>query len=271
MAKVRSIPVHGGPAAPAAAVASSVQPDAPWAWLGAGWRDLLKVPQVSLTYGLLFAAVSGALTWMLFRLDLQYLLMPMAAGFMLVGPMLAVGLYETSRRLAAGEPAGLRSALFVAVRSPAQLAFLGALLMLMLLAWIRVAQLIYALFFGLTAFPGFEQSVHLVFFTPEGLGMLAAGSAVGGVIAVVVFATAALAVPMLLVRDMDAISAMIASAAAVRANLWPMLVWGWLIVVLTGVGMVTLYVGLIVTFPLVGHATWHAYRHVVDGIEPAAG
>lgn len=270
MAKARSIPVRSGPVtgAPAAVALHTVRPDAPWAWLGAGWRDILRVPHVSLCYGALFAVVSGALTWMLFRLDLQYMLMPMTAGFMLVGPLLAVGLYETSRRLTAGEPVGLRHALIVAIRSPAQLAFLGALLMLMLLAWIRIAQLVYALFFGLTSFPGFEQSVHLVFFTVEGLGMLAIGSAVGGVIAVAVFATAALAVPMLMVRDMDAISAMIASVAAVRANFWPMLVWGWLIAVLTGVGIVTLYVGLIVTFPLLGHATWHAYRHIIDGIEP---
>ncbi len=245
-----------------------VQPDAPWAWLGAGWRDLWSIPQVSLAYGLLFAAVSGALTWMLFRLDIQYMLMPMAAGFMLVGPMLAVGLYETSRRLSGGEPVGFARALFVATRSPAQLAFLGALLMLMLLAWIRIAQLVYALFFGLSDFPGFEQSVQVVFFTPEGLGMLALGAAVGGVIAAGVFAVAAFSVPLLMVREMDAVSAMIASVAAVRANLWPMLVWGWLIVVLTGVGIVTLYVGLIVTFPLLGHATWHAYRHVIEGIEP---
>lgn len=247
----------------------AVRPDAPWAWLAAGWRDLWAVPQVSLAYGLLFAAVSGILTWTLFRLDMQYMLMPLAAGFMLVGPMLAVGLYETSRRLAAGEQTGLGHALFVKTRAPAQLAFLGALLMLMLLAWIRIAQLIYALFFGLSGFPGFEESVQLVFFHPEGLGMLAIGSAVGGVIAAGVFAVSAFAVPMLMARDVDAISAMIASVSAMRANIWPMLVWAWLIVVLTGVGIVTLYVGLIVTFPLLGHATWHAYRHVIDGVEPS--
>jgi len=264
MAKARSVRIGGTARTP---VVRAVQPDAPWGWLSAGWRDLWSVPQVSLAYGTLFAAVSGALTWILFRLDMQYMLMPMAAGFMLVGPMLAVGLYETSRRLAAGEEVRLSRALLVATRSPAQLAFLGALLMLMLLAWIRIAQLIYALFFGLSGFPGFEESVRLVFFTPEGLGMLAVGSAVGGVIAAGVFAVAAFSVPLLMVREMDAVSAMIASVAAVRANFWPMLVWGWLVIVLTAVGIVTLYVGLIVTFPLLGHATWHAFRHVIDGVE----
>ncbi len=271
MSKASMIPAPAGATTATAAgtARAKVRPDAPWAWLAAGWRDLWRVPFISLTYGVLFAGVSGFLTWMLFGLELEYLLMPMVAGFMLVGPMLAVGLYETSRRLDAGESTDLGSALFVTTRSPAQLAFLGALLMLMLLAWIRIAQLIYALFFGLAGFPGFEQSVHLLFFTVDGLAMLAIGSVVGGVIAAAVFAVAAFAVPMLMVREVDAITAMIASAAAVRANFWPMLVWGWLIVVLTGVGIVTLYVGLIVTFPLLGHATWHAYRHVVDGVAPS--
>ena len=140
--------------------------------------------------------------------------------------------------------------------------------MLMLLAWIRIAQLIYALFFGLTPFPGFEESITLVFFTSEGLGMLAVGTVVGGAIAATVFATAAFAVPMLMVRDKDAISAMLSSVAAVRRNPLPLLVWGWLVVVLIATGIVTLYIGLIITFPLVGHATWHAYRHVIDGVPP---
>lgn len=247
-----------------------VTPDAPWSWLGAGWRDLWRAPSVSLTYGLIFAVVSGLLTWILFRFDLQYMLMPMAAGFMLVGPLLAVGLYEISRRAESDEPITLRTALFVATRSPTQLAFIGVLLMLMLLAWIRIAQLIYALFFGLTPFAGFEETITQVFFTVEGLSMLAVGTAFGGVIAVAVFAASAFSVPMLLVRDTDAVSALIASVSAVRRNPWPLFVWGWLIVVLIAVGIVTLFVGLIVTFPLVGHATWHAYRHVIDGVPPAS-
>ena len=137
MAKASMIPATAGASTTAAAgtVRAPVRPDAPWAWLAAGWRDLWRVPGISLAYGLLLAGVSGFMTWMLFGLELQYLLMPMVAGFMLVGPMLAVGLYETSRRLDAGEPTDLASALFVSTRSPAKLAFLGALLMLMLLAF----------------------------------------------------------------------------------------------------------------------------------------
>ena len=98
--------------------------------------------------------------------------------------------------------------------------------------------------------------------------MLAVGTAVGGVIACAVFAAAAFSIPMLLARDVDAISAIIASVGAVRAAPFTMLVWAWLIVVLTVCGLITACLGLIVTFPLVGHATWHAYRHVIEGVAP---
>ena len=141
-------------------------------------------------------------------------------------------------------------------------------MMLMLLAWWRLAMLIYALFFGLAPFPGLAESVNLLFFTADGLTMLAVGTAVGGVVACAVFAAAAFSIPMLLARDVDAISAIIASVGAVRAAPFTMLVWAWLIVVLTVCGLITACLGLIVTFPLVGHATWHAYRHVIEGVAP---
>lgn len=247
---------------------AGLQPDAPWAWLAAGWRDTLARPGISLVYGLIFAGVSGLLTLALVRLEAEYLLLPAVAGFMLVGPMLAVGLYETSRRLAAGEPVTLGSALLVSTRSPSQLAFLGAILMFLLLAWIRLAQLIYALFFGMAEFPGLQDSINLLFFTDSGLSMLLIGGALGGVIAATVFSISAFAVPMLMVRDMDAITAMIRSVTAVRAHIRPMLLWAALIVAITAAGIVTLYVGLVIAFPLLGHASWHAYRQVIDGVPP---
>lgn len=243
-------------------VIGRIEPDEPWTWLAAGWRDYLAQPKISFAYGLVFSAVSLALTWSLFFFDLAYVLFPLCAGFLLLGPMLAVGLYETSRRIATNEPVTLRHALFVATASPTQLAFIGVLLTLMTLAWIRIATLIYALFFGISAFPGFEQSVNELFFTTTGLSMLAVGSVVGGVIAIIVFSAAAFSIPMLMVRDVDAITAMSLSIKAVRANLWPMIVWAWLIVVLAAVGMATMFIGLIITFPLLGHASWHAYQAV---------
>jgi len=235
----------------------------PWTWLAKGWQDLWRRPGLSLSYGLAVAIASYLLTAALLYLQILPLLLPLAAGFMLVGPMLAVGLYEASRRYESGEPVTFANVFFVATRSPTQLAFMGALLTIILLVWWRIASLLFALFFGTVEFPPMETWLTVLAFTPKGLLFVAVGSALGGVLALLVFAVSVVGVPILMVRETDAVTAMLTSARAVRANPQPMLLWAWLVAMLTGVGIVTLYAGLIVTFPLVGHATWHAYRDVI--------
>jgi len=238
----------------------------PWTWLARGWEDLWRRPAISLSYGVAVAVASYLLTAALLYLNLLPLLLPLAAGFMLIGPMLAVGLYEASRRYQSGEPVTLAKVLFVATRSPTQLAFMGALLTIILLVWWRIATLLFALFFGAVDFPPMEQWIGVLAFTPKGLLFVAVGSLIGGVLALVVFAVSVVGVPILMVRETDAVTAMLTSIRAVRENLQPMLLWAWLVAMLTGVGIVTLYAGLIITFPLVGHATWHAYQDIVgDG------
>jgi len=244
-------------------VSDTLTMEDPWRWLSAGWRDLWAMPLISLTYGLGFALISAVLVGGLFVLDLSSLVLALAGGFMLVGPMLAVGMYEASRRREAGEPVRLRDVLLVATRSPSQLAFLGVLLMLVLLVWIRLATLIFALFFGLGGFPPLAEFVPVLLFTWNGVAFLTIGSAVGGALAVLVFAMSVISVPMLLAEDRDAMTAVLTSINAVRRNFWPMVLWGWLVGFVTAFGIATLFVGLIVTFPLVGHGTWHAYRAVV--------
>jgi len=243
---------------------AAVNMEAPWKWLALGWNDLWQYPALSLGYGL--AAVVGG--YLLFAgavyLELLSLMLPLAATFMLLGPMLAVGLYEKSRRLAAGETVHARDILFVGTKSPTQLAFLGVLLMLFALAWIRFATLLFALFYGLAPFPPLEAWIGEILFTPKGLIFVTLGSIIGGILAVVVFATSVISVPMLMTRETDALTAIVASWRAVLNNPKPMLLWGWLIALLTAFGLATLFVGLIVTFPLVGHATWHAYRSLVE-------
>lgn len=243
-----------------------MQPDAPWRWLAAGWRDMMRIPAISFTYGIGVAAASVALLAFLFYLDLPYLFLPLGAAFMFVGPMLAVGLYEASRRVEAGLPVGLFQVAFVATRSPTQLAWLGLILMLFLLAWVRIATLLFALFFG-TGFPPLAKFVTMLIFTTDGLIFLAVGTIIGAGLAFTAFAISVVSVPLLMARDSDAITAIIVSVRAVLENFWTMMVWAWLIALLTAVGIATLFVGLIVTFPLVGHATWHAYRELVNGGE----
>jgi len=237
--------------------------DDPWRWVSAGWRDMWAMPGISLIYGVLFAGVSLVLAWSLFYVELSSIVLPLAAGFMLVGPLFAVGLYEASRRLEAGEPVSLRDVLLVKTASPAQLAFLGALLMLALLAWMRIASLLFALFFGLEGFPPLPDFLPTLILTPYGLALTVVGTAVGALIAFIVFAVSALSVPMLMHRDMDAVSAVLESVRVVRDNPGPMILWAWIIAIVMAVGMATFFVGMIVAFPLIGHATWHAYRATI--------
>jgi uncharacterized membrane protein len=237
--------------------------DRPWAWLAAGWDDIRRAPAVSLTYGALFTGISFLITAGVFLVGLEYLLFPLAASFMLVGPMLAVGLYETSRRLETGAPVSLGRALFVATRSPMGLAFLGVALMALLLIWMRAATLLLALFLGPMAFPPLTEVIPTLLLTTQGVALLVVGTGCGAILAALVFAISVVSVPLLMERDIDVVSAVIVSLQTVARNPKPMLLWAWLVAILTAFGIATLYIGLIVTFPLVGHATWHAYRETV--------
>ena len=253
--------VHA-PAGPAPQV-NTVGLDEPWAWLAAGWRDLWRRPVFSLGYGLAVTVISWLLVAGMFQLHMTSVVLVLAAGFLLLGPLLAVGLYELSRRLEQGEPITWNEVALVSTRSPVQLAFLGVALVLAYLVWVRIATLLFALFFGLEPFPPIDQFVPTLLFTWKGLSMLVVGSVAGGVIAFGVFAISAISVPLLMDQDRDVITAIITSIRAVLHNLKPMLLWAWLIAILTAVGLATGLLGLIVTFPLIGHATWHAYRSLV--------
>ncbi len=237
--------------------------DRPWAWLAAGWQDLWRAPGVSLAYGAIFTLVSFGITGGVLLAGIEYLLLPLVAGFMLVGPMLAVGLYETSRRLENGLPVSLGAALFVATRSPMRLGFLGIVLMALLLVWMRAATLLLALFLGTTQFPPLAEAIPTLLLTFQGVALLVVGTGAGAILAAAVFAISVISVPLLMERDVDFMTAILTSALAVLRNPKPMLLWAWLVALLTACGLVTLFLGLIVTFPLVGHATWHAYRETV--------
>jgi len=236
--------------------------DQPWTWLSKGWRDFSRAWQVSLFYGASFVVVSFLLTLCLWLTDLLYLLLPLAAGFMFLGPVVCVGLYEVSRRLGRGQAVTLRDAILAWRENAGSFAVMGLVLMLFLLAWIRIAFLIFALFFGARP-PSWDHLITTLFFSTDGIPFLIVGTAAGGVLAVVAFAISAVAMPLLLDRDVGVLRAMTTSVAAVARN-WRVLIgWAALIVLFTAAGLVTAYVGLAVTLPLIGHASWHAYRDLV--------
>jgi len=236
--------------------------DAPLAWLRAGWRDLTTDAGPSLLYGLfvflLSAGIIGGLVW--FGWD--YALFPMIAGFLVFAPTLAIGLYAKSRALEQNEPVTLRQMLLPKAVAGGQVLFIGALLCGVMLLWLRAAVIIYALFFGVRAFPGLDHVAAMLFTTPIGLAMLVVGTLVGGLFAAFSFAISAFSIPMMLDRRVDAMTAIGTSWALVWNNRRTMIVWGGLVLVLFGLSVATGLLGLIVVFPWLGHATWHAYRAV---------
>lgn len=234
-------------------------PSAAFAWLAAGWRDLITRPLASISYGVLVFLVSIAIVVGLFAFGWDYILFPAFAGFMVVGPLLAIGLYEKSRRLAAGEPVDVARMIFPKPKSGGQILFTGVLLCLLMLLWMRAAVIIYALFFGLRPFPGLDQIAPMLFTTPTGWAMLAVGSVVGGLFAAFSFAISAFSIPMLLSERVDALTAMGTSMALVWNNLPVMLTWGAIVLLLFLISLATGLLALIVVFPLLGHGTWHAY------------
>lgn len=237
-----------------------VPDDQPWRWLQAGWQDLCRAPRVSLSYGAGIVAISYALAIGLWQAGLIYLVLPLAGGFLLVAPLLAIGLYDTSRRLQAGEPVGLRISL-TSWRRPVAIGSFGIVLLLLHFAWVRTALLWFVLYFHDGTPP--LDAIPFYLIEARNLPFLVIGTAMGAGFALLTFAISAISLPLLLNRDVDVVSAMGASLRAIIANPKAMALWAGLILFFTGVGLATFFVGLGVLFPLVAHASWHACRDIV--------
>ncbi len=237
--------------------------DRPWVWLAAGWRDLLAAPRTSLAYGLALVVVGWLAVALLLLFDLPYLVLPLGAGFFFVGPFVAVGLYEVSRRLETGLLVDGETTLFAWRRNPGQIALMGLLLLFFNLAWMRLAQLLFARFERRTV-PSWDRFADLAWYSARSLPFLGLGVALGAALAAAAFAIGAFSIPYLLDRrNSNLFEAIATSVAVVRLNPRPMLLWAVLIVFLIAIGMVPGLVGLVLTLPLVAHATWHAYRDIV--------
>jgi uncharacterized membrane protein len=259
------IPPVASPLPTANRWARSLTAGAPIKWLKLGWRDFTTRPAMSFVYGLVIFLISIGLVGGLVALGRDYILFPAFAGFMVVGPILAVGLYEKSRRIEDGMPLRWSNLFFIKPRSGGQILFTGVLLCLLMMVWIRAAVIIYALFFGLLPFPGLDRIAPMLFTTDVGWAMLAVVTAVGGLFAAFSFAISAFSIPMLLCEPVDAFTAMGSSMALVWNNLRVMLIWAVIVLIGFLICLASGMLGLIVIYPLLGHATWHAYRAVQPG------
>jgi uncharacterized membrane protein len=232
----------------------------PLVWLGKGWRDFLAHPLPSAFYGACFALM-GWLIVFTFRNAYQYV-SAMVTGFFLVGPFLAIGLYDLSRRRQRGEPPRLAPTLDAWRPNVGATGMFALVLGVILLVWARASLVVFALFYTheMPSIQGFLEQV----FSLDNLEFLIAYFCVGGFFAVLVFAISAVSVPMMMDRDTDGIVAVLTSVKAFGTNLPAMLLWGFIITVVVGAGFALWFAGLVVAVPVIGHGAWHAYRDIVE-------
>ncbi|MGL4636129.1 MAG: DUF2189 domain-containing protein [Beijerinckiaceae bacterium] len=231
--------------------------------LKAGIADFAAAPAYGLFFGLFYALGGTALIGLAWWFEQYMAILPLVMGFALIGPFAAVGLYEVSRRLEAGLPLSFPIILGTIRRqSGRQIMMLGFALTVLLLFWVRVALLIYALNFGLKPVNPMTMGLDAMFGSAV-ITFLLLGTAVGAVFAIVAFAISVFSFPHLLIKDEDFISAIILSVKGVMTNFPVMLFWGAIVTGLLLVALVPMFLGMLLVLPILGHATWHLYRKVV--------
>ncbi len=238
---------------PFAAPCRRLAPGAPLQWLAAGWRDYRNSPGVSLAYGLIVFGISLGVSLLAWKLGSYVLVISMLSGFIFIAPLLATGMYSVSRQLGRGESVSFGRSLGRMQFALRDALVFALMLLVIFLVWVRAGVMVHVFF------PAGESLDPLLL-----LRFLGIGSAVGSIFALVTFSAAAFSLPMIVDRDADMVTACITSVNAVLRNKPAMMVWMATIVVLTGLGFATAGLGLIVTIPLLGYATWHGYVETVD-------
>lgn len=243
---------------------AQLRPSDPIQWLKLGWADFQRCPRIGLFYGLCFFLMGHALL-ALFQKAPEYLL-ALSAGFLLMGPFLCLGLYDASKAMQTHtHRPSLRASLNAWRPTKGTMGIFAGVLLILEMLWGRAALVVFAV-----SFNTMPDKVNLLamLLDPQNLGFLITYCVVGGVFASLIFVTSVISIPMIMDRQTDAISAGLTSIRACVQNPGVMLLWGALISGIILLAMLPAFLGLFIAGPLIGHATWHAYRHIVPA--PAA-
>jgi uncharacterized membrane protein len=238
--------------------------------LAAGLADFCKAPLIGLFFGGIYAAGGIAILLLLTVYHEPWWIIPIAVGFPLIGPFVAVGLYKTSRRLAAGQPLRFGEILGVILaQRKRQVGWMAFVVLFIFWMWLYEVRMLLAIFLGFQSFPTIGAFIGVATGTVEGVSFLLVGTAVGAFISFVLFCSTVVAIPLLLDRDIDLITAIITSFKAVLQSPGPMIGFGIVVVALTFIALAPLFLGLLVALPILGHATWHLYTRVITPVRPS--
>ena len=234
-----------------------------------GFDDFWAMPSHLVFLGLIYPILGACLAALTFTNNALPLLFPLASGFALVGPFAGIGLYEISRRRELGLPLSWQDA-FDVLKSPSipSIIGLGVLLLAIFLIWLTTARLLYQSLFGYAAPTSYPEFIQQVLTTSEGMKLIVLGNALGFVFAVAVLSISVISFPLLLDRDVGVAVAVYTSIKAVAMNPVTMAIWGLIVAAALLIGSIPLFVGLAIVMPVLGHATWHLYRRVVEPPHP---
>lgn len=261
--------VAGASEAPAHPVIRKISPADLKEALAKGFDDFWAMPSHLVFLGLIYPVVGVCLAALTFSNNALPLIYPLASGFALIGPFAGIGLYEISRRRELGLPVSWQDA-FNVLRSPSipSIIALGILLLVIFLTWLTTARLLYQSIFGYAVPASFAELINQVLTTSEGMRLIVLGNVIGFVFAVAVLSISVISFPLLLDRDVGAAVAVYTSIKAVAMNPITMALWGLIVAAALLIGSIPLFVGLAIVMPVLGHATWHLYRRVVEPPHP---
>lgn len=238
---------------PLVAPCRELTPLVAFSWLKKGYLDFKQVPKISLLYGFVMMLISLLITYVAYKSHSIVLAIALTAGFFFIGPIIAIGLYSLSRQISNDVAPQFMRCLKEGKKNMGNEMVLSFMFLIVFLIWARAASMLHIFF------PSYSIMQAEDWYMFIGVGTL-----VGAIFAAIIFCVGAFSIPMLMDRNVDTVTAVITSINAVLKNKLAMLIWAMMIVVLIVIGIVTFYIGFVVLLPIVGHATWHAYKDTID-------